>query len=77
MDFIFYGTIGLILLFLIIVYAVRAGIDTSQNMKALRSELEGIKRKLKDMKVRTLTKRKWNIPVMILRQLIKKNLFGQ
>lgn len=46
MDIIFYGTMGLVLLFLIIVYAVRAGIDTSQNMKALRSELESIKRKL-------------------------------
>jgi len=48
-SFIFYGTIGLIQLFLIIVYAVRAGIDTLQNMKALRFELESIKRKLKDI----------------------------
>lgn len=46
MDIIFYVTIGLMILFFIIMHAVRAGIDTSQNMKVLRSELESIKRKL-------------------------------
>ncbi|MBM7619695.1 hypothetical protein JOC95_001547 [Bacillus tianshenii] len=49
MDLFFYGTTGLILLFLIIVFAVRAGIDTSKNLKAIRSELREIKRKLKEM----------------------------
>ncbi|WP_310179397.1 hypothetical protein [Neobacillus niacini] len=42
----FYGFIGLVVLFLIIAYAVSAGIDNSKQVKALRSELKEIKKQL-------------------------------
>ena len=41
--------IGLIILFLIITYAVRFGIDTSKQVKYLRAELKEIKRQIKDL----------------------------
>lgn len=47
MAIMFYGFIGIILLFFIIVYAVQIGIDTSKQLKALRSELKQIKMELK------------------------------
>ncbi|HWI47749.1 MAG TPA: DUF5320 domain-containing protein [Rummeliibacillus sp.] len=49
MEIIIYGFVGLITLFLIIAYAVRIGIDTSQQVKALRSELKEIKKQIKDL----------------------------
>jgi hypothetical protein len=49
MEIIFYGFVGLILLLVIIAYGVQIGIDTSKQVKALRSELKEIKMKLKDI----------------------------
>ncbi|SFA69522.1 MULTISPECIES: hypothetical protein [unclassified Bacillus (in: firmicutes)] len=51
MDFIliiFYGFVGLVGLFLFIVYAVSMGIDHSKSVKALRYELKELKKQLKD-----------------------------
>ncbi|MDR7002918.1 hypothetical protein [Neobacillus niacini] len=45
----FYGFIGLVVLFLIIAYAVSIGIDNSKRVKALSSELKEIKKQLKDL----------------------------
>jgi TM2 domain-containing membrane protein YozV len=45
----FYGFIGLVVLFLIIAYAVSIGIDNSKQVKVLRSELKEIKKQLKDL----------------------------
>ncbi|WP_155925706.1 hypothetical protein [Bacillus sp. UNC438CL73TsuS30] len=45
----FYGFVGLVVLFLIIAYAVSIGIDNSKQVKALRSELKEIKNLLKDL----------------------------
>ncbi|CAH2715904.1 hypothetical protein BACCIP111895_03088 [Neobacillus rhizosphaerae] len=44
---IIYGLVGLVGLFLIIVYAVSFGIDNSKQVKLLRSELKEIKKELK------------------------------
>jgi hypothetical protein len=44
---IIYGLVGLVGLFLVIVYAVSFGIDNSKQVKALRSVLKKIKRELK------------------------------
>lgn len=44
---IIYGLVGLVGLFLVIVYAVSFGIDNSKQVKALRSEFKEIKRELK------------------------------
>ncbi|MGG0658646.1 hypothetical protein [Rummeliibacillus pycnus] len=49
MEIFFYGFVGLIALFLIITYAVRFGIDSSKQVKALRSELKEIKKQMKDL----------------------------
>lgn len=46
----FYGLVGSAILFLIIQYAVSIGIDSSQQVKALRSELKEIKKELKDLR---------------------------
>lgn len=45
----FYGFVGLVVLFVIIAYAVSIGIDNSKQVKALRSELKEIKKQLKDL----------------------------
>ncbi|WP_335384207.1 hypothetical protein [Neobacillus drentensis] len=45
---IFYGFVGLIVLFVIIAYSVSMGIDNSKQVKALRSELKEIKNQLKE-----------------------------
>ncbi|MBT2730125.1 hypothetical protein J7E63_25025 [Bacillus sp. ISL-75] len=45
---IFYGFVGLIVLFVIIAYSVSIGIDNSKQVKALRSELKEIKNQLKE-----------------------------
>lgn len=44
---IIYGLVGLVGLFLIIVYAISFGIDNSKQVKLLRSELKEIKKELK------------------------------
>ncbi|MDR6123567.1 hypothetical protein QFZ87_003164 [Bacillus sp. SLBN-46] len=44
---IIYGLVGILGLFLIIVYAVSFGIDNSKQIKLLRSELKEIKKELK------------------------------
>ncbi|MBS4176999.1 hypothetical protein [Lederbergia citrea] len=49
MEIYFYGFFGLILLFLIITYAVRLGIDTSKQVQNLRSELKEMKKQIKDL----------------------------
>lgn len=41
--------IGLILLFLIITYAVRYGIDTSKQIKSLRSDIKDLKKHINDL----------------------------
>lgn len=45
----FYGLLGGALLFFIVTYGVRFGIDTSKQVKALKMELREIKKQLKDM----------------------------
>ncbi|MGX9134162.1 hypothetical protein ACWV26_07255 [Rummeliibacillus sp. JY-2-4R] len=48
MEIYLFSIIGLIILFLIITYAVRYGIDTSKQVKSLRSDLKEIKKQIKD-----------------------------
>ncbi|MFC7686306.1 hypothetical protein [Ureibacillus sp. GCM10028918] len=49
MEIYLFSIIGLIILFLIITYAVRYGIDTSKQVKSLRAELKDLKRQIKDL----------------------------
>lgn len=49
MEIYLYGTIAFVVLFFVITYAVRLGIDTSKQMRALRSELKEIKKKIDRM----------------------------
>ncbi len=46
---IFYGFVGLVILFFIVQYAISIGIDNSKEVKAFRSELKEIKKQLKDL----------------------------
>ena len=46
----FYGFIGLGILFVIIQYAISNGIDSSKEIKAMRLELEEIKEEIKKIK---------------------------
>ena len=49
MEIYLFSIICLIILFLIITYAVRYGIDTSKQVKSLRTELKEIKKQIKDL----------------------------
>ena len=46
---IFYGFVGLVILFFVVQYAISSGIDNSKEVKALRSELKEIKQHIKDL----------------------------
>ncbi|TVX79524.1 hypothetical protein FQP34_15165 [Peribacillus simplex] len=46
---IFYGFVGLVILFFIVQYAINSGIDNSKEVKAFRSELKEIKKQLNDL----------------------------
>ncbi|MET3322682.1 UNVERIFIED_ORG: hypothetical protein ABIC97_005835 [Peribacillus simplex] len=46
---IFYGFVGLVILFFIVQYAISSGIDNSKEVKAFRTELKEIKKQLKDL----------------------------
>ncbi|SOC27533.1 uncharacterized protein DUF1049 [Ureibacillus xyleni] len=49
MEIFLFGIIGFIILFLTITYAVRYGIDTSRQVKSLKSELKEIKKQIKEL----------------------------
>ena len=49
---IFYGFVGLVIIFFIVQKVISMGIDQSKEVKALRSELNEIKKMLKDLKGR-------------------------
>ncbi len=49
MEIYLFGFLGLVVLFFTITYAVRFGIDTSQQVKSLKAELRAIKRQIKDL----------------------------
>jgi hypothetical protein len=45
--YLFFGFVGLVILYFMLQNAISGGIDNSKEMKALRSELEEIKKQLK------------------------------
>lgn len=49
MEFYLFGFIGLVLLFIIVIYGVQMGIDSSKQVKALKAELKDIKRHIKEL----------------------------
>ena len=49
MEIYLISLIGLIILFFIITYAVRYGIDTSKQVKSLKSDLKEIKKQIKEL----------------------------